>query len=360
MIEITSQECRFIYPLALPEITVIITCYNYSKFLIAAAKSVQDQTYPNFECLVVDDCSTDDSFDKISDFIRETDDSRFRCLRLGKNLGQMGAIKAGIENSTAPFIVLMDADDLIITDFLKTHLEAHLNSSFSAALTASDTIQINEHGHILESTFHSLSKFRTHSEEDAKIKEIPTDALGNIFDNHITFKKRPASIRYIEPYAEGWNVVAMSSLMFRRDVLELIMPDNVDRLRICADFYLVTYAHSIAGTITISESLSAFRMHRKNNFSFNPILGGRHLPGHFPSEHSDLIRREIANHIVIQFDILSRVLGAARCNDMIARYGPIKNVSSAETQSSPLENGRGRKTRRGLGFFKRTFESAKS
>ena len=52
----------------MPKISVIITCYNYGKFIDEAIESVQNQTFRNHELIVIDDCSTDEfTKDKIND-----------------------------------------------------------------------------------------------------------------------------------------------------------------------------------------------------------------------------------------------------------------------------------------------------
>jgi len=319
----------------LPIVSVVITNYNYSRYVIEAIESVRRQSYKDFHCVIVDDCSTDNSFKVITEFLLQVNDDRFRCIRLGKNQGQMGAIKAGFENTSGIFVTLMDADDLLAEEFLASHLSVHLNSSYSAALSGSDTYQIDSDGRIIECTFHTLVKHRSNI-PGGPIKPIRSEELAIIDGNTLTFPHRDLNLLacYIDRQFDGWHVVAMSSLMFRRDVLEFIMPTKSEALRICADFYLVTFAHAIGGTLTISKNLSFFRLHRRNNFSFHPALGGPHSPGFFPEEHRRRILREIARHVISNYDRISPSIGRGLCKNLI-RKGIPRHQMFRETKGVP-------------------------
>ncbi|HEX4589468.1 MAG TPA: glycosyltransferase [Gemmataceae bacterium] len=91
-----------------PAVTVIVTSFNYGRYVRAALESVRAQTAGDFECIVVDDGSTDDSIAVIQSFL---DDPRFRLIRQ-ENRGVSHARNVGIEDTAAPFIAFLDADDL--------------------------------------------------------------------------------------------------------------------------------------------------------------------------------------------------------------------------------------------------------
>jgi glycosyltransferase involved in cell wall biosynthesis len=91
-----------------PAVTVVVTCYNYGRFVAAALESVRDQSHADFECIVVDDGSTDDSIAVIERFLT---DSRFRLVRQ-QNGGVSHARNVGIGLAAAPLIAFLDADDV--------------------------------------------------------------------------------------------------------------------------------------------------------------------------------------------------------------------------------------------------------
>jgi glycosyltransferase involved in cell wall biosynthesis len=302
-----------------PLVSIVVTNYNYGRYVRAAIDSVKAQSYPRIECVVVDDCSNDGSFEVIASHLRSLSDDRFRCIRLEKNLGQMGAIKAGLENISGPFVTFLDADDILLPDFVNQHVAAHLNGSFSAGLTASDTFQIDEEGQLLESTFHTLVKHRS-LDAGGAIQAIRPDAQAVVEKDEIIVH-RPASppIYYVDRKRAGWFIVAMSSCMFRRDLLDAIIPETTEDHRICADYYLAGYAHLIAGTITIWSQHSCYRLHKKNNHGKNSVFGGPYSPGLLAPGAPGRLDREISRHVIRNIDRLAPVIGMNRCVQLILR-----------------------------------------
>jgi glycosyltransferase involved in cell wall biosynthesis len=88
-------------------ISVVITSYNYGRFLGQAIDSVLAQTYPDVECIVVDDGSTDNSRDVIA--------ARPNVVAIFKqNGGQAKALKTGVEAAKGEVIISLDADDWLL------------------------------------------------------------------------------------------------------------------------------------------------------------------------------------------------------------------------------------------------------
>ena len=96
----------------LPKVSVVIGNYNQGAFVESAIKSVAGQSYTNFECVVVDDSSTDDSSDRITALLEAIKDDRFRFIQSETNGGQMVTMMTGLEATSAPFVTFLDADDL--------------------------------------------------------------------------------------------------------------------------------------------------------------------------------------------------------------------------------------------------------
>lgn len=90
-----------------PQVSVVVTCYNYGKFVAECLDSLQKQTFSDFEVIVVDDGSTDNSAEQIRPFLQ---DSRFHYIKQ-KNGGQANAKNRGIKESKAELIAFLDADD---------------------------------------------------------------------------------------------------------------------------------------------------------------------------------------------------------------------------------------------------------
>lgn len=97
-------------------VSVIMPCYNSEKYIEAALRSVEEQTYENWECIVIDDGSSDRSKEIIKRF--EARDNRFRYF-YQENMGSAGAKNAGVEKAEGEFIQFLDSDDVILKDKLK-------------------------------------------------------------------------------------------------------------------------------------------------------------------------------------------------------------------------------------------------
>jgi len=96
-----------------PLISVVITCFNYGRYLAQAIESVLAQTYAHKEVIVVNDGSTDDS----SAVLRAYADS-VRVIEQ-ENRGSIGAYNRGFEASQGAIVILLDADDLLAPDALE-------------------------------------------------------------------------------------------------------------------------------------------------------------------------------------------------------------------------------------------------
>ncbi len=94
----------------MPRITVIVPCYNYGYLLGETLDSVLCQTDTDWECIVVDDGSTDNTQDVVASYVRK--DERFKYV-YQKNCGLSAARNTGIRNSTGEFLQFLDSDDLI-------------------------------------------------------------------------------------------------------------------------------------------------------------------------------------------------------------------------------------------------------
>jgi glycosyltransferase involved in cell wall biosynthesis len=98
-----------------PAVSVVVSSYNYGRYVGGALASVRAQTFADFEALVIDDSSSDDSLAAIEPFLA---DPRFRLVRQ-RHLGQTRTKNRGLELARAPFIAFLDADDTWAPDKLE-------------------------------------------------------------------------------------------------------------------------------------------------------------------------------------------------------------------------------------------------
>ncbi len=91
-------------------VSIITPTFNAEKFIRATIESVQNQTYQNWEMILVDDASTDETVKIISDFAGK--DSRIKLFKLEKNSGNGFARNIALEKAVGRYIAYLDADDL--------------------------------------------------------------------------------------------------------------------------------------------------------------------------------------------------------------------------------------------------------
>lgn len=112
-------------------VSIIVPVYNAERFLEDTIKTVQDQTYENWELLLVNDCSKDNS-KKVADKYLS---NKIKWIDMEKNSGAALTRNKGIEKSTGEFLCFLDADDLWDEDKLKKQIEFMRNNKCEFSFT---------------------------------------------------------------------------------------------------------------------------------------------------------------------------------------------------------------------------------
>jgi glycosyltransferase involved in cell wall biosynthesis len=102
-------------------VSIVIPVYNRPQKILDAFRSVQSQSYSNWELIVIDDASTDNTQQIVRQFI--SDDSRVRLMIHDKNRGAQAARNTGIKAARGEWIAFLDSDDLWLPESLKLRLE---------------------------------------------------------------------------------------------------------------------------------------------------------------------------------------------------------------------------------------------
>lgn len=128
-----------------PLISIITPVYNSEKFLEAAITSVQNQTYANWQLILVDDASKDRSEEIAREFYNE--DSRIIYEKLPVNGGPAVSRNRAIELSTGQYIAFLDSDDFWAPDKLEIQLEFMQKHNCDVSFTS--YLQVDEDGNSL-------------------------------------------------------------------------------------------------------------------------------------------------------------------------------------------------------------------
>lgn len=108
-----------------PIVSIIVPCYNQAHFLNESLQSVLDQTYPHWECIIVNDGSPDNIQEIATQWLEK--DSRFKYLKK-ENGGLSSARNAGIAISEGYYILPLDSDDKIHSHYLEKIVQAFFNN----------------------------------------------------------------------------------------------------------------------------------------------------------------------------------------------------------------------------------------
>lgn len=212
--------------------SVIISNYNYARYLPAAIESVISQTYDNTEIIVVDDGSKDNSRDVILQLSQKYPDKIKYIFQ--QNQGQGAAFNTGFEAATGDIIAFLDADDVWKPNKLEKVV---------AAFNRSDVVGVM---HLLENI-----------DGDSNVI-YQGNTVGKLLNEDLA--------KIIVDTGNAWCFPPTSGLAYRRTALEKVFPIDSTKWRLCVDGCLI-YCTAFLGKIkTLNEVLGSYRIHGGNNF----------------------------------------------------------------------------------------------
>ena len=124
-----------------PKMSVLMSVYNGARYLRIAVDSVLGQTFEDFEFIIVDDGSTDDSIEILSAY----DDPRIRLISNEENIGLTRSLNIGLEIARGDYVARMDPDDICVPERFERQVE-YLDSSRKVGVIGSQMTVINEVG----------------------------------------------------------------------------------------------------------------------------------------------------------------------------------------------------------------------
>jgi glycosyltransferase involved in cell wall biosynthesis len=255
-----------------PPVGIVVANHNNDAFVERAIESVARQSVRDLQVVVVDDASTDSSDEAIRRGLARHGDTRFRYVRLEHNLGQAGALMAGMAELETPFVCFLDSDDAWYEGFVAGHLAAHLNADFPVALTYCDSHIIDGDDRLLAGTAWWFDS----NEPEAQLQHAISRDLVPSLDPASGAIAYPANPRLT--FHPQWTLASATnttaSMMFRRSFLDLVFVPPSDQLRLYVDFYLATFALLLTGVVAIHAPLYAYRMHGRNKHSNATVPGG--------------------------------------------------------------------------------------
>jgi glycosyltransferase involved in cell wall biosynthesis len=134
----------------MPSVSVIMPCFNHARFLTDSVQGILRQTHTDFELIIIDDCSSDNSWEIVSRLAKN--DARIKTIRHELNLGASRSRNDGLRIAGGGYIGFCDADDIWEPDKLEVQiLLLEKNPNFD--MTCCDAIIIDENGQYTKRRF---------------------------------------------------------------------------------------------------------------------------------------------------------------------------------------------------------------
>nr|WP_294925877.1 glycosyltransferase family 2 protein [uncultured Flavobacterium sp.] len=128
-----------------PLVSIIMPCYNSAMYIADAIKSVQNQTYNDWELLIVNDFSIDSSLNIINKFQKH--DTRIKCINNAENVGVACSRNIAIQFSKGDYIAFLDSDDIWLPEKLEKQLCFMVKNNYSFTYLGYE--KINKNGEII-------------------------------------------------------------------------------------------------------------------------------------------------------------------------------------------------------------------
>lgn len=236
-----------------PLVSVIITNYNYARYLEECIEGVLSQTYQEYELIIVDDGSTDDS-PKIIEAYRCQHPNKITAI-FKENGGQASAFNTGFRASSGDIISFLDSDDFWVPDRLERVVNVHKEGIYSIIQHNMEIVDGNSQ---LQGMVYRKDLFTG----DARKMVID-------FCQHDLF-------------------VPTSGVCFERGALEEVFPVP-EHWKICADVYCTRTALFYGFLFSFEQPLGFYRIHGKNNWMLTD--------GHKTTDRFPIIVELINNHL---------------------------------------------------------------
>ena len=104
------------------KVSIIMPSYNYALYIKKAIESVLSQTYKNWELIIIDDASTDNSLSIINEYLKN--DSRVKLIINDKNIGLCASLNKAIQLADGEWIAFLESDDEFLPESIEEKIKA--------------------------------------------------------------------------------------------------------------------------------------------------------------------------------------------------------------------------------------------
>ncbi len=284
------------------EVSIISTVYNSEKFLPLCINSILNQTFKNFELILVNDGSTDNSYSICEYFAKK--DSRIKIINKN-NTGVSDSRNIGIKNSVGKFIMFIDSDDEIESNMLED-MVFYINKS-SSDVCLSGFKKVNKTGEIInENVTLNSYNINTYMLDSKSFKEL----LDKNYISSVTFKIFKKSL--ISKYKFDNSMFFGEDLKFMFELLS----ENINIYVLNKCYYLYNYSPlSLTNSFKINKPLCFIKVY---NLIFNFVK--------YRFEDEDL-NKFLNNRIAMDYILSIEQLEFSNNYSLSYKYNYIKNLN---------------------------------
>jgi glycosyltransferase involved in cell wall biosynthesis len=221
----------------MPKVSILVPNYNYARFLDQRLGSIEKQTYRDFEVILLDDASTDDSVQILKRFARE-----YHCQLVCNEHNSGSAFKQwnkGLKLATGQYAWIAEADDYADERFLET-LVSRLEQNPGCGLAYCNSSAVDASGHIIELVRPTMY--------DVDLRRWQRDFVGS---------GREECIRYL---IRENTIQNASAVVFKRELCDLVGGAD-ESLKLAADWKFWASLLCVSDLAFVAAPLNYFRTH---------------------------------------------------------------------------------------------------
>src|SRR5699024_3337644 len=208
-----------------PLVSIITPAYNSARFIHEAIESVLAQTYTNWEMIIVDDCSTDDTMEIVQTYAEK--DARIKLYQLEENSGSGVARNRAMDESQGRFIAFLDSDDVWMPEKLTRQMAFMLDNGIAFSFTK--YVRMHEDGTVTD----AITEAPATVEYDNLMKHCVIGCLTVMLDRSKIGEQRMLEIRTRKDYAfwltltsQGFNAYGLPEVLAKYRLVENSISSN--------------------------------------------------------------------------------------------------------------------------------------
>ena len=223
-----------------PKISVIMSAYNTEKYIAEAIESILNQTLRDFELIIINDASTDNTLDIIKKYTKK--DKRIKVISLKKNVGAAEARNMGLKIANGKYIAIMDSDDISLPERFRIQYN-YLEKNKNIFLLAGGFYHINTSGEVI-----NQESKRYNSKQ---IKEILIKR--NVLHNPTLMFRNEDNIFYREKFVPAEDYDLLLRLLSNNKNMYLL-PDILIKYRVHPSSYTSSSGALQSSNMSIARS----------------------------------------------------------------------------------------------------------